>query len=123
MKITGVIISWAVAVLMVFDAVMKFVKHPIMVELLSNIGYQESDYNAIGVLGLAAGLLYLIPRTTVLGLFMMTGYLGGALASNFRTEASPTSHLWFALIVLMLVWIGALLRFPKLKGIFSFPLK
>ncbi|MGK7390257.1 MAG: DoxX family protein [Candidatus Cyclobacteriaceae bacterium M2_1C_046] len=118
MKLAGIILSWLVALFMVADAIMKFIRLPLMVEALENLGYQESDFNTIGLLGLLAAVLYVIPRTAVPGLFLITGYLGGAIASNFRTDASPTSHLYFAVLILLLTWAGALLRYQELRSMF-----
>ena len=65
------------------DGVMKLMKPDVVVKAtVQELGYPESDIVGIGVLLLACTLLYVIPRTSILGAILLTGYLGGAIASR-----------------------------------------
>ena len=111
---TGRILSALPVLVMGFAAVMAFARTPQVVEGMSKFGYQESTLLVIGVLELGSALIYLIPRTAVLGAILMTGYLGGATAAEFRV-GSPT----FLMPVLLgvLAWGGLFLRDARLRAL------
>jgi hypothetical protein len=67
---------------------MKLLKPAIVVKATLDLGYPESDIVGIGLVLLAGTLLYKFPRTSILGAVLLTGYLGGAIASRVRVQAS-----------------------------------
>src|ERR1700694_3998710 len=87
---TGRIMSGLAALFLLWDGVMKLLKPAFVVKATRELGYPESDIVGIGVVLLVCTLLSLFRRTSVLGAILLTGYFGGAIASQVRAEAS-----WF----------------------------
>ncbi len=110
----GRIISGLAALFLLWDGVMKLLKPAIVVKATRELGYPESDIVGIGVVLLACTLLYLFPRTSVLGAILLPGYLGGAIASQVRAEAS-WFNVVFALVFACLVWGGLWLRDVRVR--------
>ena len=112
----GRIVSVLVAAFMLFDGVMKLIKAAPAVEGTVKVGFPESTIAGIGLALTIATVLYVIPRTSILGAILMTGYLGGAVATNVRMSAGPF------LIVLpvlfgVLAWGGLWLRDNRLRDL------
>jgi DoxX-like family len=93
---------------------MKLLKPPVVVQATLKLGYPESAIVGIGIALLAGTLLYLIPRTAILGAVLLTGYLGGAVATNVRVGA-PVFNIVFPMIFSALLWGGLWLRDPRLR--------
>lgn len=107
----GRIISALPVLLLLFSAVMKLVKPPEVVEGFTRLGYAESLALGIGILELVCTVVYVIPRTSILGAILLTGYLGGATATHVRI-----GEPFFAPIILgVLVWGGLFLRDEQLR--------
>jgi hypothetical protein len=104
----------ALPVLMLtMSAVMKLLKPPPVVEGFAHLGYPESLALALGIVELSCAVLYVIPRTSVLGAILLTGYLGGATATHVRI-----GEPFFIPVVLgVLVWGGLYLRDPRLRAL------
>lgn len=113
---TGRVLSGLVILFFAFDGVMKLIKPAVVVNATVALGYPESEIVGIGVVALACTLLYAIPRTAVLGAILLTGYLGGAIASKVRIDA-PLFDIVFALVFAAFVWGGLMLRDPKLRAL------
>jgi hypothetical protein len=79
------------------------------VETTRQLGYPQSDIVGIGIVLLACTLLYVLPRTSILGAILLTRYLGGAVASHVRANGK-WSNVVFALVFGCLVWVGLWLR-------------
>lgn len=109
---TGRVLSAIPILLMVFSAVMKFLKPPAVVEGFAKYGYPESVITTIATLEILSCLVYLIPRTAVLGAILMTGYLGGATATNVRV--GDPSYIMTVLLGVF-VWAGLFLRDARLR--------
>ena len=88
---------------------MKLFKPPAVVEATTQLGYPESSIIGIGLLLLVCTILYLIPRTAILGAILLTGYLGGAVATHVRVSASWFNIL-FPVVFGCMVWGGLWLR-------------
>ncbi len=114
---TGRILSGIVTALLLMDGVMKLAKPAPVVEAVAKLGYPDSTTVGIGVLLLVCTVLYALPRTAVLGAVLLTGYLGGATATNVRVEAGTFSVL-FPSIIGALVWGGLMLRERRLTAVF-----
>jgi hypothetical protein len=111
---TGRVISALPALGLVMSAAMKLAHGPAAVAMFTNkLGYQESSLTGIGLLELACTALYLIPQTAFLGALLLTGYLGGAIATHVRI-GEPFA---VPLVLGILVWVGLYLRESRLKAL------
>lgn len=113
---TGRSISGLLVLFLVFDGGTKVIKEPHVIAASAKLGIAEGSILAIGAVLLACTLLYVIPRTAILGAILLTGYLGGAVAANVIAH-SPTFNIVFALIFGVLVWTGLYVRDPELRTI------
>jgi hypothetical protein len=110
----GRIISALPVLLLVFSAVMKLLKPAPVVQGFARYGYPESQILLIGILELSCSIIYAIPRTSVLGAILLTGYLGGATATNVRV-GDPS---FYATVTLgIFVWLGLYLRDARLHAL------
>ena len=111
---TGRILSGLAVLFLLFDAVIKLMKiHPV-VEGFAKLGYPENVAVPIGIALLACTLFYAIPRTSVLGAILLTGYLGGAVATHVRVGDPLFSHVLFPTYLGALPWLGLFLREDRL---------
>ena len=108
----GWVLSALPALLLLFSAVMKLAKPPTLVEQFGKFGYPEHLLRPIGVVELLCTLIYLVPRTSALGAILLTGYLGGATATNVRVDSVA-----FVMPVIcgVLVWLGLFLRDRRVR--------
>jgi len=101
------------------DGGMKLYKPAVVLKATRELGYPESEIVGIGVLVLACTVLYLFARTSVLGAILLTGHLGGAIASQVRVEA-PWFNVIFAFVLGCLVWGGLWLRDTRVRNILPY---
>jgi hypothetical protein len=113
----GRVISAIPVLLMLFSAGMKFAKPAPVVEGMVRFGYPESQLFLLGVLESLSCVVYLIPQTAVLGAILMTGYLGGATASNVRI-GDPSYIMTVFLGVC--VWGGLFFRDERVRALIPF---
>jgi DoxX-like family len=117
-------IGWGMSGLMIafllFDSVSKLVLEHHVVEATTQIGYPLDAIRPLGVICLACTLLYAIPRTSILGAILLTGYLGGAIASKVRIEDPMFSSVLFGAYFGILVWGGLYLRDERLRSLIPF---
>jgi DoxX-like family len=111
---TGRIMSVLVVLFMVMDGVMKLIKPAPVMEATARIGFPEGALTGIGIVLLGCTILYAIPHTAVLGAILLTGYLGGAVATQVRAGSPPFETL-FPVIFSVLVWGGLFLRDGRLR--------
>jgi hypothetical protein len=114
--LAGRIISAVPILFLIFDAVIKLVKIAPVVDAFGQLGYPLSLAPTIGVLALVCTAIYAIPRTSVLGAVLLTGYLGGAIASQVRIGAG-VFNVFFPIIIGSLIWGGLHLREDRLRAI------
>ena len=112
----GRIISALVVAFLIFDGVIKVLKLGPAIEATVQLGYPESLIIGIGIMELACLALYVFPRTNVLGAILLTGHLGGAIASQVRIDA-PTFNIVFAIMIGVLMWGGIYLRDEQLRAL------
>ena len=111
---TGRIISALPSAMLLMSAAMKLSRAPQFVAVFtSTLGYQESSLVNIGVLELACTALYVIPQTAFVGAILLTGYLGGAIATHVRIGEPFATPL----VLGVLVWLGLYLRESRLKAL------
>ncbi|HTU89932.1 MAG TPA: DoxX family protein [Gemmataceae bacterium] len=113
---TGYIMSFLPALFLLLDGVMKLAKPAPVVEATVKLGYPESVLFGLGIVLLTCTALYLIPRTSVLGAILLTGYLGGAVASHLRAGDGPFPVL-FPILFGALLWGGLVLRDSRLRAL------
>ena len=106
---TGIAASALAALFLLFDGGIKLVPIAPVVEAFGQLGWPVALAGTVGLLAIACTLLYAIPRTAPLGALLLTGYLGGAIATQVRIGA-PAFSIAFPLIVAALVWGGLFLR-------------
>ena len=112
----GIILSALPTLFLLFDGVGKLVKPAVVVESTVKLGYSESVIFPLGIVLLICTILYAIPRTAVLGAILLTGYLGGAVATHVRAGGTAFEIL-FPVIFGVLVWGGIYLRDERLRAL------
>jgi hypothetical protein len=115
----GRILSGVVVVFLLVDGAIKLVPWPVVTETLDRMGYGSSETLArgLGFVTLACTILYAIPPTSILGAILLTGYLGGAMASHVRIGSPLFSHTLFGLYLGLMVWGGLWLRDGSLRAL------
>jgi hypothetical protein len=109
----GRILSALPVLMLLFSAAMKFVQTPPVAEGFAHLGYPMSLALGLGILEIACTLLYVIPRTSVLGAILLTGYLGGAAATHVRVG----DPFFMPILLGVLVWAGLYLRDVRLRAL------
>ena len=112
---TGRVLSGLAVAFLIFDSVGKLLRVQPVVEGTIVLGYPVSVIFPLGVTLLSCVLVYLVPRTAVLGAVLLTGYLGGAVATHVRVGNPLFSHVLFPTYVAALLWGGLLLRDRRLR--------
>ena len=112
---TGRFMSALPALFLLVDGVGKLVKPAPVVEGTVQLGYPESVLLGLGIVLLACSVLYIIPRTAILGAILLTGYLGGAVATHVRVENPLFTHVLFPVYLGVLIWGGLYLRDERLR--------
>jgi DoxX-like family len=112
---TGRTLSGVAIAFLVLDGLMKLFNPAPVVEAMVRLGYPVSMSLGIGIVLLACVTLYAIPRTSFLGAVLLTGYLGGAVATHARVGGPMLSHTLFPIYVAALIWAGLFLRDQKLR--------
>ncbi len=107
---TGRIMSAVAVLFMLFDSISKLIKTPQVVEATAKLGYPESMIPVIGTILLILTVLYVVPRTSIFGAILLTGYLGGAVASNLRIMSPLFSNILFPIYFAVILWGGIYLR-------------
>jgi len=109
--------SGVVVLFLLFDGVSKLMLIAPVVEATTQIGYPVNLVRPIGIIGLVCAMLYAVPRTAVLGAILLTGLLGGAIASKMRLEEPLFSQVLFGVYVGVLAWGGLYLRDDRLHAL------
>lgn len=114
---TGRIFSAIVILFLIFDAVIKLIPIAPVIDSMVQLGYPASVAVArlLGAITLVSVALYAWPRTAVLGAILMTGLLGGAIATHLRIGSPLFTHLLFGVYLGLLAWGGLYLRDRRLR--------
>jgi hypothetical protein len=110
----GTIISVLVTAFLAFDAAGKLAGLPQVKEGTQALGFPPGQALVIGIVLAICVVVYVIPRTAVLGALGITAYLGGAVTANMRVEAPLFTHTLFAVYLGVLMWVGLAMRRPEL---------
>jgi hypothetical protein len=117
--LSGILIAF-----LLLDGAIKLVPIQIVLDTMVELGWPADPTKAriLGVLTLGCALLYAVPRTSVIGAILLTGYLGGAMATHMRIDNPLFSHLLFGLYLGVIAWGGLWLREPRLRALIPFKL-
>ena len=118
MRRTGIALSGLVTAFLALDSGMKLLQLPICIQSTAELGYPIETVFGLGLLLAICTVLYAIPRTTFLGAVLLTGYLGGAVASHLRIGSPMPTHVLFGVWLGMFVWGGLFLRDARLRDLF-----
>ena len=116
-------IGWVLSVLVTLfllgaSAAPKLMNSPLALEPMTAVGWPAKYVILIGIIEVACAVLYIIPRTALLGAVLTTGLLSAALAANLRVDNPLFSHTLFSLYFGILVWVALWLREPKIRTLF-----
>lgn len=114
MMLAGRILTILTSLFMLMDGVMKIVKPAQVLEANVRLAYPVSTLSGIGIALIFCTVIYLIPRTALLGAVLLTGYLGGAVASNVRAGSGLFETI-FPVLFAAIVWAGPCLRDHRLR--------
>src|SRR2546428_1298914 len=109
----GWVISALPVLVLLFSGSMKFTNSPTLVEGMTHLGYPQRLALGLGIVEITCTVLYLIPQTAVLGAILLTGYLGGATATQVRVG----DPFYMPVVLGVLVWLGLFLREPRLGAL------
>jgi hypothetical protein len=116
----GRVLSGLVVAFLLFDGAIKLIPAQVVIDSIKELGwpYDIGTARLLGLLTLVSTLLYAIPRTSLLGAILLTGYLGGAIATHVRIGSPLFTHILFGVYLGVLVWGGLWLRDPRLRALF-----
>jgi hypothetical protein len=114
---TARVLRAIVILFLLMDGIMKLFKPTPVVEGMTRLGYPMSLSVPIGITLLLCVALYALPRTTIFGALLLTGYLGGAVASQFRVGEPMISHVLFPVYFGIVIWAELYLRENRLKDL------
>jgi DoxX-like protein len=120
---TGYALSGVVALFLLSDAIMKLMQIPLVLETTAHLGWPIGSVRPLGVLLLLVTVLYVLPGTSMLGAILLTGYLGGAVATHVRLQSPLFSHTLFGVYLGIVAWVGLYLRDPRLRSLLSLAVK
>ena len=117
-------LGWGISALtiffLLFDGASKLALEQHVVAATAGIGYPLALIRPLGIICLACTILYAIPRTSILGAILLTGYLGGAVASKVRIEDPLFSSVLFGVYFGIFAWVGLYLRDRRLRALIPF---
>ena len=110
-RLSGWILSGLLSLMFIMSAVMKIIKNDGAVEQATSIGINASTNQMLGIVEIISAILFIIPRTGVLGFLLLTSYMGGAIATHLQHGQS----IAFVIVLQSLIWVAAGLRFKELR--------
>jgi hypothetical protein len=120
-KWAGYVLSGLAIAFFLMDATMKLMVLDVVTSTTEQLGWAPEKAFPLGILMLIITALYIVPQTSVLGAVLLTGYLGGAVATHVRIDSPLFSHVLFGIYLGVILWGGLWLREPRLRALF--PLK
>jgi hypothetical protein len=111
------IVSGIAVLFLLFDAIGKLARPAAVIEGTTQLGWPVSVILPLGIIQVICLIAYLIPRTSILGAILWTGYLGGAIATHVRIGNPLFSHILFPVYVAALLWLGLWLRDRRLRAL------
>lgn len=117
---TGRVITAIVVLFLLFDSITKLLRVDAVVKASEQMGYPVSLLTVVGIILLVCVIIYVNPRTSILGGVLLTGYLGGAVEVNLRAGSPLFSNVLFPVYFGILVWAGLYLRNQRVREFISF---
>lgn len=112
---TGRIMAGLVIAFMLMDSIFKLIPNEMVTTGTLELGYQAHHIPVLGILGLTSIVLFALPRTSILGAILLTGYFGGAIATHVRLDNPLFSHILFPVYLGLLAWGSLYLRNETLR--------
>jgi len=116
---TGRVLSALGALFMTFDGVVHILRITPVVDAFAQLGYPLGAARTLGIIEIICVALYLLPRTSALGAILLTGYLGGAIATQVRVGAPLFSTTLFPVYVALLLWGGLYFRYERVRNLIA----
>ena len=113
----GLAFSWLAVLFLLFDSAGKLLQVQPVIVGTQLLGYSRDIVFSLGVILLVSVVAYVVPRTSVLGALLLTGYLGGAVATHVRVQHPLFTHVLFPTYVAAFLWGGLLLRDARLRAL------
>ena len=117
---TGRVLSGVFVLFMLMDIAMKLIQHPMVEATMKTLGWPPGWGLPIGVMELVLVVLYLIPRTALLGAVLLTGLFGATAATHLRLGNPLFSHVLFGIYLALFAWGGLWLRDASLRAVFPY---
>lgn len=114
---TGRIMAGIVILFMLMDSIFKFIVNEEVIKGTTDLGFGLHHLPTLGTLGLIATLLYIIPRTEILGAILLTGYWGGAIATHVRMDNPLFTHILFPVYLGVLAWGALWVKNERLRSV------
>jgi hypothetical protein len=114
---TGRVMSGLVIAFLLIDGGMKLVPFDVVIEASAQLGLPAHLARTLGVIILVCTLLYAFPKTAVLGAILLTGLLGGTVATHLRVGSPIFTHMLFGVYLGLMLWGGLYLRDPRLRAL------
>jgi hypothetical protein len=112
----GWTLSGLAILFLVMDSTMKLLALPVVLDAGAALGLSGASMaRALGAVLMVCTILYAAPRTAILGAILLTGFLGGAVATHMRAGSPLFSHVLFGVYIGVVVWVGIYLRDAKLR--------
>jgi DoxX-like family len=115
---TGRVLSAFAVVFLCFDSISKLMRVQPVLDATARLGYPQGSIIPIGLLLLGCTMVYMIPRTAVVGAVLLTGYLGGAVATHVRV-GNPLFETVFPIIMGSMIWAGILARDRRVRALIA----
>jgi DoxX-like family len=116
MRYLGIALSVLVILFLAMDAGMKIISVPVSIAASGELGFQPDLVPALGWILAIATILYAVPRTSLLGAILLTGYFGGAIATQLQHGSPIATHVLFGVYLGALAWAGLWLRSSSLRA-------
>ncbi|MCY1527098.1 putative protein-like family protein [compost metagenome] len=110
-KISGWVLTLVLTLLFSMSAFMKLTQQEAAVAQAASIGINAATYQFIGIIEIISLILFIVPRTGILGTLLLAAYLGGAIVTHLQHQQPVV----MAVMVQSVLWITAIIRFPELK--------
>lgn len=111
-KIIKWVITYSLTGLFIMSAIMKIIKNEGVVQQAASIGINASTNQILGIVELISAILFVIPRTGVLGSLLLISYMGGAIATHLEHGQS----IIMVIVIQILIWLSAGIRFKELSN-------
>ena len=111
----GLAFSWLAVLFLLFDSTGKLFQVQPVIDGTLQLGYPRDSVFSLGLILFSCVVVYAVPRTSVLGALLLTGYLGGAVATHVRVANPLFSHVLFPIYIAAFLWGGLMLRDARLR--------